>query len=75
MIRTSISETFKLLIFSIFISIFYVSTANAGQEHEINVRVIVIIPPCKINDDQDIIVDFGDNVATTRIDGTYKKHR
>lgn len=73
MIRISVIKVFKLFILYIFISTFYLSTASAGQEHEINVRVTVIIPPCKINDNQDITVNFGDNVATTRIDGTYKK--
>lgn len=46
---------------------------HAGQEHQINIRLTAITPPCKINNGQDIIVNFGDSVVTTRIDGRYKR--
>ncbi|MDU7767913.1 MAG: fimbrial protein [Serratia marcescens] len=36
----------------------------------VNVRVTVLSPPCVINGGQPIEVNFGDEVMTTRIDGS-----
>ena len=55
------------------ISLLPVRVLYAGQEHQINIRLTAITPPCKINNGQDIIVNFGDSVVTTQIDGRYKR--
>lgn len=65
----------KILYFYIVVA-FIIAPATpvyASQENNINVRITVITPPCKINHGQDIIVNFGDSVVTTQIDGSYKK--
>ena len=36
----------------------------------INVKVTILVPPpCVINDTQDVLVDFGNDIMTTRVDG------
>ncbi|MGK9009927.1 fimbrial protein [Serratia marcescens] len=39
----------------------------------IRVTVTIIVPPCVINNNNLIEVNFGNDVMTTRIDGNYKK--
>lgn len=39
----------------------------------VTVKITVVAPPCEINDNQLIEVNFGNDVMTTRIDGEYKK--
>lgn len=39
----------------------------------ITVKVTITAPPCEINNNELIEVDFGNDVLTTRVDGTYKK--
>lgn len=48
--------------------------APAVANMPVNIRgVVVLPPPCTINNDQTIRVDFGDEVMTTRIDGVNYK--
>lgn len=39
----------------------------------VTVKVTVVAPPCEINHNNLIEVDFGNDVMTTRVDGEYKK--
>ncbi|WP_419246386.1 fimbrial protein [Serratia sp. NFX21] len=39
----------------------------------ITVKVTITAPPCEINNNKLIEVDFGNDVLTTRVDGNYKK--
>lgn len=68
--RYHIPLSFPAIIFAASLS---VGKVNAGQENQINVKIAVVIPPCKINDDKEIVIDFGHSVLTTRIDGHYNK--
>ncbi|CAI1596225.1 fimbrial protein [Serratia quinivorans] len=49
--------------------------AQAAETANVTVRVtIVAAPPCEINNNNDIEVNFGNDVLTTRVDGSaYKK--
>lgn len=47
-----------------------VSIAQASQ---VNVSVKIVKPPCKINNNQVIYVNFGNSVITTKIDGRYNR--
>lgn len=50
-------------------------TSIAANAMPVNIRgTIILPPPCTINNNQTIRVDFGDEVMTTRIDGiNYKQ--
>ncbi|CAI1872479.1 Minor fimbrial protein prsF precursor [Serratia quinivorans] len=48
------------------------SSAMAAQT-TIRVSVTIVAPVCVINDNQQINVDFGNDVVTTKVDGSYKK--
>ncbi len=39
----------------------------------VTVKVTVVAPPCEINNNNLIEVNFGNDVMTTRVDGDYKK--
>ncbi|CAI1035007.1 Minor fimbrial protein prsF precursor [Serratia liquefaciens] len=39
----------------------------------VTVKVTVVAPPCEINNNNLIEVNFGNDVMTTRVDGEYKK--
>ncbi|QXN64809.1 fimbrial protein [Serratia fonticola] len=45
----------------------------AGSTSTLDVKVVLIAPPCEINNNQLIEVNFGNDVLTTRVDGHYKK--
>ncbi|TFZ53468.1 fimbrial protein [Serratia proteamaculans] len=50
--------------------------AQAASDNQTSITVKVTIlhpPPCKINDNRTITVDFGDDIMIPRIDGRYKK--
>lgn len=49
-------------------------TVQAANTANVTVRVtIVAAPPCVINNNNLIEVNFGNDVLTTRVDGSYKK--
>lgn len=51
-------------------------TASMGvhaSTSTITVKVTITAPPCEINNNKLIEVDFGNDVLTTRVDGNYKK--
>jgi type 1 fimbria pilin len=45
----------------------------ASSSSTINVTVILTAPPCKISNNNIIEIDFGNDVQTTLVDGSYKK--
>jgi len=45
----------------------------AGSTSTITVKVVLTAPPCEVNNNQLIEVNFGNDVLTTRVDGDYKK--
>lgn len=47
--------------------------APAAEQTRVTVKVTVIAPPCEINGNNLIEVNFGNDVMTTRVDGNYKK--
>ncbi len=48
--------------------------APSSANMPVNIRGTVLLPPpCTINNNQTIVVDFGDEVMTTRIDGVNYK--
>ena len=47
--------------------------AEAATTSDIRVKVVVLAPPCVINSNNTIEVNFGNDVLTTRVDGNYKK--
>jgi type 1 fimbria pilin len=59
--------------FGVLLSVLLMSTTSIANV-PVNIRGTVIIPPpCTINNNQTIRVDFGDEVMTTRIDGVNYK--
>lgn len=74
MIRILSKKSLKLIMFYTMVSSTTLSSGMvyASQEHYMTVRVTVITPPCKINNDSNITVSFN-SVITTRIDGNYQK--
>ncbi|SNY75351.1 fimbrial protein [Enterobacter sp. CC120223-11] len=50
-------------------------SASAADEQMLSITLNVIKPPCILNGGQNINVNFGDEVFTTRIDGVYKKQK
>ncbi|WP_426506275.1 fimbrial protein [Serratia proteamaculans] len=47
--------------------------AQAVEQTTVTVTVTIITPTCEVNGNNLIEVDFGSDVLTTRIDGSYKK--
>ncbi|CAI0697242.1 putative minor fimbrial subunit StfE [Serratia quinivorans] len=47
--------------------------AQAVEQATVTVKVTIIAPPCEINGNNLIEVNFGNDVMTTRVDGNYKK--
>jgi type 1 fimbria pilin len=59
--------------FGVLLSVLLISAPSIANV-PVNIRGTVIIPPpCTINNNQTIRVDFGDEVMTTRIDGVNYK--
>lgn len=50
-----------------------VNPVMAATSSTINITVILTAPPCEINDNKLIEVNFGNDVLTTLVDGNYKK--
>lgn len=53
-----------------------IATTSMGVQAStstITVKVTITAPPCEINNNKLIEVDFGNDVLTTRVDGNYKK--
>ena len=44
-----------------------------SQASQVNVSVKIVKPPCQINNNQVIYVNFGNSVITTKIDGRYNR--
>lgn len=44
----------------------------ASSSSTINVTVILTAPPCTVNNNSIVVVDFGSDVQTTLVDGSYK---
>ncbi len=48
-------------------------TAQAAEQATVTVKVTITAPACEINGNNLIEVNFGNDVITTRVDGSYKK--
>lgn len=49
-----------------------VQPVMASSSSTINVTVILTAPPCTVNNNSIVVVDFGSDVQTTLVDGSYK---
>ncbi|CAI8847447.1 fimbrial protein [Pseudomonas sp. IT-P176] len=49
-----------------------VQSVMASSSSTIDVTVILTAPPCTVNNNGIVIVDFGSDVQTTLVDGSYK---